>query len=105
MGLRGSGNNKPYRERFFQAANNLYRHMHHLIFVYVIGSAFAIAAVAVTGSPGSETFSLGIVLTAYGIASLAVAIFLYAFIQLLILACCAYGEWLCEQKSQAGADD
>ncbi len=105
MGLRGFEGKKSYRERFFQAANNLYRHMHYLIFVYIVGSAFAIAAVAVTSSSGSEDFSLGIVLTAYGIASLAVAVFLYAFIQLLILACCAYGEWLCEQKSQVGADD
>ena len=105
MALRGSDGEKSYGERFFQAAQGLYNGMRYLVFIYVIGSGLAIAAIAVTSSPGSENFSLSVLLVAYGIAGLAVAIFLYAFIQVIILACCAYGEWLCDQKSQADASD
>lgn len=105
MGPCGSAENNSYGEKFFQAGKNLYNTMRYLVFVYIVGSALAITAVAITGSPGSANFSLSVVLVAYGVAGLAVAIFLYAFIQLLILACCAYGEWLCEQKSESDADD
>jgi uncharacterized membrane protein len=100
----GPDSNRPYRETFLQAASSLYRNMRYLVFIYVVGSALAIVAVAVTSSPGSQDFSLGIVFLAYGIAGLAAAIFLYAFIQLVVLACCAYGEWLCEQNAKFDAD-
>ena len=95
-----NANGRPYREQFFSAARHLYRTMKYLVFVYVVGSALAIVALSLTTGLGSANFSLVFVFLAYGIAGLAAALFLYAFVQLAILACCAYGEWLCEQKQE-----
>ena len=100
-----SNNDTPYREKFFAAATHLYKALRYLVFVYVIGSALAIIAVAVTSGPGKANFSLALVFVAYGVAALAATILLYAFVQVLILACCAYGEWLCEQKEDKDSGD
>ena len=105
MALLNSSNDRPYREKYFAAATYLYKALRYLVFVYVIGSALAIIAVAVTSGPGNASFSLALVLVAYGVAALAAAVFLYAFLQVLILACCAYGEWLCEQKEDRDSGD
>jgi hypothetical protein len=96
-----SDNPQFYRQRFFSAARNLYRSMKCLVFVYVVGTALAIVALSLTSGLGSANVNLVLVFTAYGVAGLASAIFIYAFVQLMILACCAYGEWLCETKQGA----
>lgn len=95
-----SEDERPYREKFFDAAVNLHNNLKYLVFFYVIGSAFAVIAMSLSPGPGRADFSLGSVLIAYGIAALALVIFLYAFIKTLILACCAYGEWLCEEPGR-----
>lgn len=100
MTLPGRSNAKPYREQFFAAARHLYRTMKYLVFVYVVGSALAIVALSLTTGLGSANFNLAFVLSAYGIAALAAAIFVYAFVELVILACCAWGEWLCGQEQK-----
>ena len=105
MALLNSSNDRPYREKFFASATYLYKALRYLVFVYVIGSALAITAVAATSEPGKASFSLGLVLVAYGVAALAAAILMYAFVQVLILACCAYGEWLCEQREDKDSGD
>ncbi|MFO7945957.1 MAG: hypothetical protein R6V19_04000 [Armatimonadota bacterium] len=95
-----SEDGRPYRQRFFDAAVSLHNNLKYLVFFYVIGSAFAVMAMTHSPGPGSADFSLASVLIAYGVAALALVIFLYAFIKTLILACCAYGEWLCEEPRQ-----
>ncbi len=103
---RPNGNSdESYRQKFFAAATYLYKALRYLVFVYVLGSALAVVVLALTSGTGHPTFSLALVLGAYGVAGLAGAVFLYAFVQLLILACCAYGEWLCEQKEEARRAD
>ncbi len=105
MARLNSDNDRPYREKFFAAATYLYKALRYLVFVYVIGSALAIIVVAVTSGPGNANFSLALVFVAYGVAALAAAILLYAFVQVLILAGCAYGEWLCEQKEDGDSGE
>ncbi|MFP3904146.1 MAG: hypothetical protein ACLFWB_07910 [Armatimonadota bacterium] len=95
-----SEDDRPYREKFFDAAISLHHNLKYLVFFYIIGSAFAVIAMSTSPGPGSADFSLASVLIAYGIAALALVIFLYAFIKTLILACCAYGEWLCEEPGR-----
>ena len=73
MAILNSGDDRPYREKYFAAATYLYKALRYLVFVYVIGSALAIIAVGVTSGPGNASFSLGLVLVAYGVAALAAA--------------------------------
>lgn len=97
MAFDNSANGRPYRERLYSAAVGLSRNLRYLVFIYVLGTALAVMAVAYGSSEAERGLSLGFVLVAYGIAALAAAIFLYAFVQLAVLACAAFGEWLCEQ--------
>ncbi len=98
MALGNSDSGSTYRDKLYVSATGLYRGMKYLVFVYVIGSALAVMALALTSGPGAANFSLASVLAAYGVAGLAAALFLYALVQVVILACCAYAEWLREDK-------
>ncbi len=93
-------NDTPYREQFFAAARGLLAMLKYLVFLYIVGSAIAVIALSMTTGLGSANFSLACVLGAYGVAALSAAVLLYAFVKLIILACCAYGEWLCEHKHE-----
>lgn len=92
-----SSDERSYRKEFFDAAVGLRNGLKYLVFVYLVGSAVAVIALAQSQSTAAPGFSLAHVLMGYGLAALALAIFLYAFVKLMILACCAYGEWLVEE--------
>ena len=105
MAADNSGNGRPYREKLYCAAVGLHRNLRYLVFIYVIGTALAAIAVACTSGATRPGLSLGFVLAAYGIAALAVAIFVYAFVQLALLSFCAFAEWLREQHDGDSFED
>ncbi len=98
--LLGVENKKSFRERFFAASTGLYRSLSYIIFCYVVGCSWAVVALAKSAAVGTPTFSLAPILAAYGVAALALTIFMYAFMKTIILALCAYGEWLCENAEE-----
>jgi hypothetical protein len=105
MAFDNSANGRPYRERLHSAAVGLHKNLRYLVFIYVLGTAVAVIAVAYSSGEARHGLSLGFVLVAYGIAALAAAIFIYAFVQLAVLACAAFGEWLCEQHMDDDTSD
>jgi hypothetical protein len=98
MMLVNRSDGRAYSERFYDAAVGLVNCLKYLVFFYFVGSAFAVIALVESQAPGSPTFSLTGVLIGYGIAGLALAVFLYWFVKLIILGCCAYGEWRVERS-------
>ncbi len=97
MGSDSLEKDRPYREKLYGAAVGLHKNLRYLVFVYVIGTALAGIAMGFNCGGTRPTLSIGLVLAAYGVAALALAIFLYAFVQLALLSFCAYAEWLREQ--------